>query len=45
MPTAISAVVIRHAVVVNVDASCKTLKAENPGLVQVLAGKKLTILQ
>ena len=45
VPTEISAVIIKHAVIVNVDASCKTLKAENPGFVQVLAGKKLTVLE
>lgn len=45
VPTAVSAVIVRHNVVVNVDATCKTLKAESPAQVQVATGKKLTILQ
>jgi hypothetical protein len=45
IPAAISAVIVRHNVVVNVDATCKSLKAESPGQVQVAAGKKLTVLQ
>ena len=45
VPSAESAVTIRHTVTVNIDATCKTLKAESPALVQVAAGKKLTVLQ
>jgi len=45
VPTAISAVIVRHNVVVNVDATCKSLKAESPGQVQLAAGKTLTVLQ
>jgi hypothetical protein len=38
-------VTIKHNVTVDIDATCKTLKAESPALVQVAAGKKLTVLQ
>jgi hypothetical protein len=45
VPTAVSSVTIKHQVTVNIDATCKTLKAESPAQVQVAAGKKLTVLQ
>ena len=45
VPTAISAVTIRHTVTVNVDATVKSLKAEIPAQVTVATGKKLTVLQ
>ncbi|MCU0373925.1 MAG: hypothetical protein MUF24_01335 [Chitinophagaceae bacterium] len=45
VPAATSAVTIRHNVTVDIDATCKTLKAESPAQVQVTAGKKLTVLE
>jgi len=45
VPSEVSAVIVRHNLVVNVDATCKTLKAESPAQVQIAAGKKLIILQ
>jgi hypothetical protein len=45
VPDATSAVIIRHEVTIDVDATCKSIKAENPAQVQVAAGKKLTILE
>lgn len=44
VPTAVSSVTIKHQVTVNIDATCKTLKAESPAQVLVAAGKKLTVL-
>ncbi len=45
VPTAASAVTIRHTVTIDIDVACKTLKAESPAQVQVAAGKKLTVLE
>lgn len=45
VPSAESAVTIRHTVTVDMDATCKTLKAESPAQVQVAVGKKLTIMK
>jgi hypothetical protein len=45
VPTAVSAVVIRHNVVIDIDATIKSIKVESPTQVQVAAGKKLTVLQ
>jgi hypothetical protein len=45
VPTAVSAVIVRHNVLINVDATCKSLKAESPAQVTVAAGRKLTTLQ
>ena len=45
VPAAISAVTIRHTVIVNVDATVKSLKAEVPAQVTIATGKKLTVLQ
>jgi hypothetical protein len=43
VPDATSAVIIRHEVTIDIDASCKSIRAENPAQVQVAAGKKLNI--
>ncbi len=45
VPDTTSAVTIRHNVTIDMDASCKTLKAENPAQVQVAAGKKFSVLE
>jgi hypothetical protein len=45
VPNAESNAIIRHNVIINIDATCKTLKAESPAQVQVAAGKKLTVLE
>ena len=45
VPINVTAVTIKHNVTVDIDATCKTLKAESPAQVQVAAGKKLTVLE
>jgi hypothetical protein len=45
VPDETSAVIIRHEVTIDIDATCKSIRAENPAQVQVAAGKKLNILQ
>lgn len=45
VPINVTAVTIKHNVTVDIDATCKTLKAESLAQVQVAAGKKLTVLE
>jgi hypothetical protein len=45
VPSSQSAVIIKHNVTINIDATCKTLRAESPAQVQVAMGKKLTVLE
>ena len=45
VPVNTTNVIISHAVVVDVDATCKSITASNPGTVNVNAGKKLNVLK
>jgi hypothetical protein len=45
IPDETSAVIIRHEVIIDIDATCKSIRAENPAQVQVAAGKKLMVLE
>jgi len=45
VPVNTTNVIIKHAVVVDVDATCKSITATNPGTVSVNAGKKLNVLK
>ena len=45
IPTSTSKVVVSHSVVVDVDASCKSVNSTIPGSILVNTGKRLTILK
>jgi len=45
VPTNTSKVIISHAVVIDVDATCKSITANIPGAISVATGKKLTLLK
>ena len=45
VPSATTSVTIKHPVIVDIDANCKSLRVEVPGNIIVNAGKTLKILQ